>query len=755
MGCPPPENPTPFSNCDAGDVVLGDIAGDICALSVEVNCANPNEPLATVIEASEKPTPSPSPSPSPRESPSPNPSPREGLTSYDFQHAAAPYTIPPWSEPPEHPFSLEVLKEGTIIEYLDLHPISNFPKRIGVIFFNERSAKGAYMFGRVDLCDFVLEHPTISRFHAVLQFRKDGAYIYDLGSTHGTFLNKRQVKKKVYTEIHVGDVLRFGHSSRLYILQGPSELMPPEGDLEKLRKDKIQTIIQDREASLLRAREEASLANGISWGMTEDIIEEDTENGADEITWQNYKGKLTERQEKTQSKIIKRMEKVSNMKKEIDAIRSKDIAQGGLTQGQQMQIARNEQRMSQILEELDNLEETLNDSIRESNVARAGRSVSGKRKGHIEEEEEGVLSDDDEFYDRTRKKPAAKQSNEHHTVETANSLLCKLEAINNEIEEKEKLLSKEQGILSSTKGKAIDGEDDLDAYMSGLSSQLVIDRTTQMKKALSDLQVELDRTKFLLKIADPTGEAARKREGSVTQAVLPQSNQSITIISKQDEIVENQVVVKPSKKSCLKTTFQSIPAEKLSENSEGTSEKKEEKAPAYTIAKPQWLGATKERPSEDDHILATNLDGHEPGDFVDYKDRKKFLVQMNNDDGDLEHAAPGLIIRKRKPLDANIGAEKASEMAPSLPAKSEAAAADAIALLLKHTRGYHAVDEATNEEQNVQIEGQPHKEIVEPRRVLGPARPNFLDRSPDYESWVPPEGQTGDGRTSLNDRLGY
>lgn len=37
------------------------------------------------------------------------------------------------------------------------------------------------------------------------------------------------------------------------------------------------------------------------------------------------------------------------MKKEIDAIRVKDIAQGGLTQGQQTQIARNEQRILQVL----------------------------------------------------------------------------------------------------------------------------------------------------------------------------------------------------------------------------------------------------------------------------------------------------------------------------------------------------------------------------------------------------------------------
>lgn len=39
---------------------------------------------------------------------------------------------------------------------------------------------------------------------------------------------------------------------------------------------------------------------------------------------------------------------IAHMKREIDAIRAKDIAQGGLTQGQQTQIARNEQRINQV-----------------------------------------------------------------------------------------------------------------------------------------------------------------------------------------------------------------------------------------------------------------------------------------------------------------------------------------------------------------------------------------------------------------------
>jgi len=168
------------------------------------------------------------------------------------------------------------------------------------------------MFGRIDMCDFVLEHPTVSRFHAVLQFKNDGkVFLYDLGSTHGSFINKSQVKQKLYTEIHVGDVIRFGQSSRLYIFQGPSELMPPEKDMQKLRDAKIRQDMLDREASILRAKTQAALAEGISWGMAEDAIEESAEDDADEITWQTYKGQLTDRQEKTRSKIVKRMEKVS------------------------------------------------------------------------------------------------------------------------------------------------------------------------------------------------------------------------------------------------------------------------------------------------------------------------------------------------------------------------------------------------------------------------------------------------------------
>lgn len=55
--------------------------------------------------------------------------------------------------------------------------------------------------GRDDLaCDIVVVNDSISRQHAVIQFDEAGAcYITDLGSTNGTFLNKKKLTPKVGT----------------------------------------------------------------------------------------------------------------------------------------------------------------------------------------------------------------------------------------------------------------------------------------------------------------------------------------------------------------------------------------------------------------------------------------------------------------------------------------------------------------------------------------------------------------------------
>ncbi|KAL3568206.1 hypothetical protein D5086_030857 [Populus alba] len=62
-----------------------------------------------------------------------------------------------------------------------------------------------------------------------------------------------------------------------------------------------------RQASLHRARLEAALADCISWDMGEVVAIEEAEDDGDEVAWHTYKGQLTEKQEKTRDKIIKRI----------------------------------------------------------------------------------------------------------------------------------------------------------------------------------------------------------------------------------------------------------------------------------------------------------------------------------------------------------------------------------------------------------------------------------------------------------------
>ncbi|KAL2896040.1 Kanadaptin [Bienertia sinuspersici] len=554
------------------------------------------------------------------------------------EKASVPYSIPPWSEPPSLPFLLEVIKDGAIIDHLDV------------------TKKGAYMFGRIDMCDFVLEHPTISRFHAVLQFKgSEAAYMYDLGSTHGTFINKKQVNKKEYVDLRVGDVIRFGLSSRLYIFQGPEELMPLEADMANIRYSK------DREASLRRAKENAALADGISWGMGEDAFEE-AEDDSDEVTWQNYKGELTEKQQKTREKVLKRMEKIAHMKKEMAAIRAKDISQGGLTQGQQTQIARNEMRIAQILEELESLEETLNDSIRESLGARTGKSSRGKQKGLAEDEDE-YNSDDDEFYDRTKKRNANKLA-DTQSVETADSLLDKKEALLNEMEERKRLFLEEKNKnWNLWLWKILEMRLIPTCLVSHLNLALhsVLDRTAQLENDLSSLQTKLDRVIYLLKIADPTGETAMKRATAPKDSKSKESVYSSSAVKKPEKSkIEQKIGSQPEMSVSGSVAKQVTPNvnEELSQalkSGGDVTESTESKPTSYKIAKPQWLGAVEN--SEKKESQSEKQSGTDEGDdFIDYKERNKILESTNcqtekKPESDLESAAPGLILRKRKPAE--------------------------------------------------------------------------------------------------------
>lgn len=717
MNPPPPRNPTRDPESDPN-----------------TKSASQSE-AATEVSSMKPPPPR---NPNPTEVPNPNPTEDSKEDSNNPPRARSakqspvPYTIPEWSGPPCHRFQLEVLKEGAIVDRLDV------------------CEKGAYMFGRDVLCDFSLEHPSVSRFHAVIQYKRSGvAYLFDLGSTHGTLINKNKVDKRVYVDLNVGDVIRFGASTRLYIFQGPSELMPPEKDLQLMREAKLRREMSEREASLRRARQQASMADGVSWGMGEDAIEEEEED-VEEITWQTYTGELTPKQEKTKEKVLKRLEKIGHMKKEIAAIRAKDIPQGGLTQGQQTQIARNDQRTAELLEELETLEETLNDSIRESLGAKTGKKPNGKKKGTVEDEDD-FSSDEDDFYDRTKKKPSTQKGSESQTVETVDSLLEKRDKVLKEIEEKNEQLSAEKNKMETEIVPEVTSGDSLDAYMTGLSSTLVQDKTAQIQQELSTLQSELDRILYLLKVADPSGDEVKKRELKSQEPKMEKSE--MPPVEKKNLPLKPAGADENREKEVAKDVEELNSKPEVETTASDTAEEK--KTTVFVPTKPQWLGSSankdtvEEKKPEIAAAAAATTGSTDDGDgFVDYKDRKRMI-----------EGATGLIIRKRKQEDKSTEEDEKSKEREK-EKQAEVMAQDAVALLLKHSVG-HGINEEdegiSKKEESKQGSGRSRKKKKTDKKVvLGPDKPEYLDETTDYDSsWVPPKGQSGDGRTSLNDRLGY
>lgn len=96
----------------------------------------------------------------------------------------------------------------------------------------ELSRRSCWLVGReLAVVDMGAEHPSVSKQHAVIQFRyiekkneygdKTGRvrpYLIDLESANGTSLNKEGIPPSRYLELRDKDMIQFGHSTREYVL---------------------------------------------------------------------------------------------------------------------------------------------------------------------------------------------------------------------------------------------------------------------------------------------------------------------------------------------------------------------------------------------------------------------------------------------------------------------------------------------------------------------------------------------------------
>jgi len=131
-----------------------------------------------------------------------------------FRGVVVKYNEPPEARKPKKHWRFYPFKGETALPVLHLH------------------RQSAFLLGRDRrVADIPIDHPSCSKQHAALQFRlvdfarADGRlgrrvrpYVIDLGSANGTYVNGQRVEPQRYVELFEKDVVKFGFSSREYVL---------------------------------------------------------------------------------------------------------------------------------------------------------------------------------------------------------------------------------------------------------------------------------------------------------------------------------------------------------------------------------------------------------------------------------------------------------------------------------------------------------------------------------------------------------
>lgn len=125
------------------------------------------------------------------------------------------YQEPIDAKKPNKRWRLYIFKNGETLEPLHIH------------------RQSSYLFGREHrVVDVPIDHPSCSKQHAVLQYRQKliqnqdtgqtkreiRPYLLDLESTNGSFINGEKIEEKRFYELKEKDILKFGFSTREYVL---------------------------------------------------------------------------------------------------------------------------------------------------------------------------------------------------------------------------------------------------------------------------------------------------------------------------------------------------------------------------------------------------------------------------------------------------------------------------------------------------------------------------------------------------------
>ena len=102
--------------------------------------------------------------------------------------------------------SLSALNQNKILGYL----------KTDIIIYNLTNISN--LIGRSPESNIVLNHPSISKEHAKINFNNDEIYIIDLNTENGTFVNKQKINPLQNINLKNNDIINFGKDTTDFIL---------------------------------------------------------------------------------------------------------------------------------------------------------------------------------------------------------------------------------------------------------------------------------------------------------------------------------------------------------------------------------------------------------------------------------------------------------------------------------------------------------------------------------------------------------
>ncbi|KRX03404.1 SMAD/FHA domain [Pseudocohnilembus persalinus] len=447
------------------------------------------------------------------------------------------YLLPKWSGKGSNKYFLEVIKNGVFVENKNLEN------------------KEFYLAGRYrDVCDIVLEHESISRKHAIVQLGKDNEiYVYDLGSTHGTFVNRKKIPSRVYHKLNVFDTIKFGQSSRNYIVRCTEieEKLEEEQEKKEEEKKKKQLIqqkqlrgestedLEEKKEKTLKERYMDLLENdpyyiqekkkkkifkgknnqqgqdsGISWGQVDEseiYSYQDQDMALEPQLLKRLPG-LTEKQVEKIEKYEQKLNKYRGVEEQLESLAVKEKSNYGLDQKDQDLKMTLQSKTVELSSQVEQAEQNIRVSIfGEEDVIVENTNL----KKQYEQMDDTF--GDDEFYDRSFKgnqksiieiQMEKRKNREQVTTDDFWQLKKRLETLIKQRHEKNvELLNfggkKQEKANKNEKKKMEEEEDELEKFMKENEENEEQENFERLKKQIKEMNEEIEKIKEMLQYVKP------------------------------------------------------------------------------------------------------------------------------------------------------------------------------------------------------------------------------------------------------------